>query len=88
MEADDGLDYLSQVIVEYRRLYDEPIPADYFAATNHVMLATPAELDVFEQRIIDMRELLADSGLRDRKVILTEYGIPHLVSPDPARRLR
>jgi hypothetical protein len=74
--AQDGLDYLGQVIDAYRERYGTAIPADFIAATNHVLEATPAALDEFEQRLFDLRRLLAERGLRDRGVILTEYGVP------------
>jgi hypothetical protein len=74
VDADDGLDYLRQVIEAYEEQQGEPIPADYFAATNHVTQV--AEIDVFEARIVEMRQLLHDHGLRDRGVILTEIGVP------------
>lgn len=74
VDADDGLDYLRQVIEAYEEQQGELIPAEYFAATNHVMDAD--EIDVFEARIVEMRRLLADHGLRDRGVILTEVGVP------------
>lgn len=74
VDAADGLDYLRQVIEAYEEQQGEPIPADYFAATNHVMQA--GEIDVFEARIVAMRQLLDDHGLRDRGVILTEIGVP------------
>jgi hypothetical protein len=76
VDAEDGLDYLGQVIDAYEELYGETIPADAFAATNHALRADEASLDEFEQRLVDLRRLLADRGLRDRSVILTEYGIP------------
>lgn len=74
VDADDGLDYLDQAIEAYEEQQGEPIPADFFAATNHVMQA--GEIEVFEARIVDMRRLLDDHGLRDRGVILTEIGVP------------
>lgn len=74
VDAVDGLDYLRQVIETYQAQRGEPIPAAHFAATNHVMHAD--EIDVFESRIVDMRRLLAEHGLHDRGVILTEIGVP------------
>lgn len=74
VDADDGLDYLRQVIEAYEEQQGEPIPAEYFAATNHVMQA--GDIGVFKERIVEMRQLLEGHGLRDRRVFLTEIGVP------------
>ncbi|NEE00831.1 hypothetical protein G1H10_11695 [Phytoactinopolyspora halotolerans] len=74
VDAEDGLDYLRQVIGAYEEQHGTPIPADYFAATNHVMHAE--EFDVFAERIVEMRRLLDAHDLRDKDVILTEIGVP------------
>lgn len=74
--ADDGLDYLSQVIDRYYEFYGELIPADYFAATNHVLEGSSSVLETFKNRIKDLRQLLYQKGLNNRNLILTEFGVP------------
>ena len=74
--ARDGLDYLAKAIAAYRAEYGQPIPADYFAATGHVIRADHANFHAWQARLVDLRRILADAGLRDRRVMLTESGVP------------
>ena len=74
--ARDGLDYLAKAIAAYRAEYGQPIPAEYFAATGHVIRADDANFHAWQARLLDLRRILADAGLRDRRVMLTEFGVP------------
>jgi hypothetical protein len=85
--AGTGLNYLRQVIGAYQEAYGQTIPAQYFAATAYVaphasrwslFLHAHHRLDVtdFVSQVRNLRTLLAAEGLRDRQVILTEFGDP------------
>lgn len=72
--AKDGFDYLGQVLKLWQDRYSEPLPADFFSATAHVLQGGGMDLDVFERQIRNFRRFLEASGLRDRFVLITEYG--------------
>ena len=72
--AKDGFDYLGQVLKIWQDRYSEPLPAEFFAATAHVLQGGGMDLDVFERQIRNFRRFLESSGLRDRFVLIAEYG--------------
>jgi hypothetical protein len=71
---------LRQVIDSYREQYGQDIPADYFAATSHVppssLLRHVLDMEKYKQQVRELRTVIAEAGLRDRSVIITELGDP------------
>jgi hypothetical protein len=70
-----GLGYLAAVIRSYREQYGEPIPADFFGATAHVLEGEGTDSTVFEEQIVELRRLLAEHGMKERGVVVTEFGV-------------
>lgn len=77
-----GLGYLAEVIKSYREQYGEPIPADFFSATAHVLEAEGTDAAVFEEQIVRLRRLLAEHGMAERGLVVTEFGVA-LGDPEP-----
>jgi hypothetical protein len=78
----DGLAYLDAVLEAYPRLHGEPLPADFLSATAHVSEGEGVDLAVFERQVVRFRRFLAERGLAERRVVITEFGAP-LGSPAP-----
>jgi len=84
--AGTGLAYLRQVIDSYREQYGHVIPAEYFAATSHVvpeggirsssLLHHVLDVETYKEQVRDLRTVIAEAGLQDRSVIITELGDP------------
>ncbi|MFQ5459053.1 MAG: hypothetical protein ACE5FC_11475, partial [Myxococcota bacterium] len=54
-----------------------PMAASHFSATAYVIGEDPTSLDVFRRQILRLRRLLAERGLRDRRLMITEFGVAH-----------
>jgi hypothetical protein len=79
-----GLAYLDGVLEAWRREHGAPIPADFFAATSHVLEGDGVDLGAFRAGILRLRGFLAERGLAGRGVLITEYGVP-IGRPGPER---
>lgn len=73
--ATDGYDYLNRVLGAWQRDYGDLLPADFFAATSHVLEGDGTSVEVLGRQIVRFRRFLYDRGLSDRGVIITEYGV-------------
>ena len=75
VEGGGGLGYLERVLDAHAKAYGEPLRADYFGATAHVLAGDGADVGVFEQQILRLRRWLAAHGRRDARVIVSEWGV-------------
>jgi hypothetical protein len=71
-----GLAYLDAVLDAWRREHGAPLPAELFAATSHVLEGEGVDRDAFRAGVLRLRRFLAERGLAERGVVITEYGVP------------
>ena len=85
--AGGSLHYLRQLLEVWESDHGAPIPADFIAATAHLLPDDDADVGVFAAQVGRFRRFLYENGLADRPVIVTEYGAA-LGDADDATRLQ
>lgn len=69
-----GLAYLERLLDAHRKTFGEPLDVDFFSATSHVLEGSGLDTEAFRKQIRTLRTWLADRGLRDHGLLITEMG--------------